>query len=323
MPKGRVNGVSQQKLLDAFEKKIKKNMKTETLIKACNEFKSQLEATTKNLNSIATRFGTANTIVKNVLGEDKHKLSFEILRLPKEKKQKQIKEQKEIYMARLGNRPTIEFDTYVKTIDTFKKSNDVDELIACVSLVTGRRCTEIVRTGTFTKTNDEHFVTFSGQLKAKGMKLTRKPYDIPLVRLNADELLDVVQRIRNDDRIIGILKTANALKNEDKANKKVASVTNKKPNEFLKTIFGLDITTEAIRGAYSFICYRLYGDPSVSEALYITRVLGHVDSDVSTASQHYSRVFVKMEDFSSITNLNRKMDELIKLVKLMVEKLSK
>jgi hypothetical protein len=301
MPKGKAGSSNQAQLLRDFELKLKKNITATHFVEICNEFKTNIENTTQNMNSRATRMAKANQMIKKKLGEDKFKISFEILRPTRAQKLHQIEEQKNIYMARLQNRIKIEFNVYLNTIDAFKVSNDYDELAVAVCLITGRRLTEIMKSGSFSPTKNEHFCLFGGQLK-KRPNQQNDAYEIPLIGASSDELVRIVKKLRG-------------LKDYSKAsNEKVASVANKRPNDLIKSLFGVNITSEVIRGAYAYICYRMYSNASVSEIVYGATVLGHKQGDLATFAQNYNKTYVEMNDYSSITEMNKKLDKLIKIM---------
>lgn len=308
--KGKINNISTAELLRIFETKLKKNMKMETFIKICEELKTNLEKETENANTRSTRMARSNTIIKNKLGETYYKISFNILRPTRADKLKQIAEQKEIYMSRLQNRIKLDFNTYINTIDALKISENFDDLVVCVSLVTGRRITEITTRGKFTKVGDPHFVLFGGQLKKK-TGMTNNPYEIPLIGMESDELIKIIEKIRN-------IKDLSKLSNE-----KIVSVTSKRPNNILQSIFGLNVTTEVIRGAYAYICYRMYSNNSISEIIYGSKVLGHKESDLNTFAQNYNRTYVEMNDYSKITDIGKIMEKILKKLDNIAENVKK
>jgi hypothetical protein len=256
---------------------------------------------------------SANSIIKKYMGDEKHSLSYDILKPSITDKKKQIAEQKESYMSKLANRPTIEHNKYKELINKLKDSTDYYERVACVALATGRRMVEIVKTGQFVKAAD-NFITFGGQAK-KRKGHSNNPYDIPVIELNADELIEIVKKLRKQKNLSKM------------SNTQVAAMSiNPNINNIFKDIFGDGITSEAIRGAYGVIAYNLYGDKSVSESLYITRVLGHVDTDIATAATHYSRVNIDMGEKNIVSSdvsmmLLKKFDEMITLQREILKRL--
>lgn len=314
MPKRKINGVSQVKILNDFEDKIKKMKKLKKFDnnkfkEACEAFKKDIYGVTDNMNSIATRLAAANTAVRKVLGSEKYDVSIEILKPEQAEKKKQMAERKEIEMSRLANRIQIDYNNYINAIRTYKDSDKYEELVVCACLASGRRMTEICKTGIFTETKDVHYATFSGQLKKKDS--THKPYDIPLIELESTELIAVVAKLR---KIKDLSK---------KSNKDVANITNKSPNDLLKVVLGDKVVSEVVRGAYAFICYRTYGNPSISEDLYGSRILGHSESDINTFAKNYAKVYVSMNDYSAISTINLKLEKVISVQKKHDEMLKK
>jgi hypothetical protein len=303
MPKGRINKVSQVQLVNDFATKLKKNMTKLQLQNACNKLKTELQNITNNMNSLSTRYAYANQQVKKILGDKHYDVSFQILKPTLDEKKKQILDQKDSYVTKLSNRPTIEYKKYIQVIDSFKHSNNYNELLVCASLISGRRLTELAKTGKFTEVNDPQFVLFGGQLK-KRKENTIKPYEIPLINIKSKEFIKIINKIRQ-------------LKDfSKKDNKTTISLINKGVNDIMKTAFhNISMTTETIRGCYGVICYNKYSDKAVSEALYIGKILGHEEGDLATASTHYLRTNIDMGSTSNdtIKLMLSKLDEVIAL----------
>jgi hypothetical protein len=290
MGKGKINIINQAQLLRDFENKIKTFAENEEddeekFKDMCEEYKRELYRATPNINSRTARMATADIIIKKILGEEKHKISYDILRPSKKDKKKQMDDRTEINMNRLQNRTKLNYDVYMNSIDLYKKSDKYSELVLCVSLATGRRFTEIVKTGKFEKiSKKEHYVLFSGTLKKRDV--VTKPLEIPLVGLTSYELRIIINKIR-------------AMKDfSNKSNKDVVALNIiKKVNRKLKVLFGDNrVTSEIIRGGYAYICYRLYSDQSISEQLYGARILDHAIGDIQTFAVNYNKTYVDMEN---------------------------
>ena len=80
----------------------------------------------------------------------------------------------------------------------------------------------------------------------------------------------------------------------DKSNEYIASRTNTYVNKAIVDDFDTKnrhVTSETLRCVYAYISYRLYGNPKISEAIYGSKILGHVGT-AHTFLDNYNRVFV-------------------------------
>lgn len=269
--------------------------------KIAKEFKKALYAFTSNKNTRTTMMAKLNSFIKKKFGDKFYKISYPILLPSKEDKLTQMKEQKQHYIEKLGDRIGIDAITYFSTIEKLKNSDDYYELCVVASLASGRRLTEIAKAGVFKPVaNSENEVMFSGQLKTR--EDIRKPYKIYVLGLSAKDFIKLIKKIR---LMRDFSRTVN-----DNVIAKVANGTNK----IMHALFGKKVSTEIIRSAYIFICYRRFGDERISEVLFGNRLLGHRSDQLETTAVNYGKVFVynlDMSDISVIRALNAKLDKLL------------
>ena len=100
----------------------------------------------------------------------------------------------------------------------------------------------------------------------KSREEQREAYDIPVIGLSPQTLIQLIEKIRG-------------LKDySDKDNMFVASRTNAYLNRVIVKVLDKPdrhCTSETIRCIYAFIAYRLYSNPSISEPIYCSKILGH------------------------------------------------
>lgn len=235
----------------------------------CHEYKKQIYSDYKSLNTISTKLSLMNTFIKTNLPKEFYDISKIILKLDDDDKQSQMKTQKDGYIAKLKDRIPIDVKLYLAMIEKYKSSDDYIELIACINMATGRRLIEIIKCGSFKK-SDSHNVIFSGQAKKREKDV---PYKIPVILLTPDELLKVFKKLRSQK-----------LRGTDSISRSL--------NVLYANKLGKNITSEVVRGAYANICYKMYSDESYSKALYGNEVLGHKKNDLNTFSVNYDRVYL-------------------------------
>jgi hypothetical protein len=167
----------------------------------------------------------------------------------------------------------------------------------CILLATGRRSTEVVARGQFSKSKIPNCVLFSGQLKTKDD--VREAYDIPVIGMSPNALIALVDKIRNMKDY------------SDKSNEFIASRTNAYVNKAIVDAFDTKdrhVTSESLRCVYAYISYRLYGNPKISEPVYCAKILGHVGT-THTFVDNYNRVFVSGVGEETSEELRRQIAE--------------
>jgi len=245
----------------------------------------------------ATRFTKMSRV--NVLVKKYYPHLYETVKKtnipPRIQKKSQIEERNKFNLQRLENRQEFTYDEIINAINNLKKSEDYYKLVVCILLSTGRRTTEVIARGNFENSKTPHHISFSGQLKTKDE--VREAYEIPVLGMTPNALISLVDKIRN-------------MKNySDKSNEFIASRTNAYVNKAIRTALDRDdVTSETIRCIYAFIAYRLYGNPQISEAVYCSKILGHVGTP-HTFVDNYNRIYCSGIGEESNEELRRQIAE--------------
>ena len=149
-------------------------------------------------------------------------------------------------------------------------SEDYREVGATIILLTGRRPTEILKSGSFTQVN-RYQVEFSGQLKSRGKAETYPIYCLCRSHL----LIDAFTRFR---------RTANIKALQAEENTAVDSRLNATINQAVQHIFSEvlrsplgdeQLSATNLRAAYVNIAYHLFGVPEESIGSFAEDFLGH------------------------------------------------
>ena len=161
-------------------------------------------------------------------------------------------------------------------------SNDYREIAAALILVTGRRPTEILKTGEFTQLG-RYQVEFTGQLKSRG-----KADAYPIYCLcRSHRIIDAFTRLRRSA-------TIESLQSEDNA--AVDSRMNATINQTVRSLFsdvlappsGEDqLSAKNLRAVYTNIAYHLFGDRSESIGSFAESYLGHQNVGSAASYEDY------------------------------------
>ena len=161
-------------------------------------------------------------------------------------------------------------------------SEDYREVAAAIILLTGRRPTEILKSGDFTQVN-RYQVEFSGQLKSRGNTESYPIYCLCRSHL----LIDAFTRFR---------RTANIKALQDEANTAVDSRLNATINQAVREIFGAvlscplgdsQLSATNLRAAYVNIAYHLFGVPAESIGSFAEDFLGHQNTSSAANYEDY------------------------------------
>jgi telomere resolvase len=249
-------------------------------------YKKLLDAKTENLNTRGTSYSVMNQLVVRLFGKKFYGASINVLKLDKE----QMEHIKGVHAAntvhRNENREVIDGKVYHALISELKSQPRIADLATCLALATGRRPGEISRTATFAvlpeKKENNHCVWFTGQLKKRGKQ--DDGYAIPVLVLTPKECVFILHKLRD------LQKQAGFTSQEQQESRTSAAI-----GRMTRAAFGPSISPETIRGAYAFICYRIYSMQTVPEALYDARILGHGSAsnpDTTVSANHYQRATV-------------------------------
>jgi hypothetical protein len=251
-----------------------KNIPLSSFKNFCQNLKIEIYKRAKSINTLSTYLSLMNSWIGKNLGIKYYNISKNILKPDSDDKMKQMKTQKDGYVAKLKDRIPIDVKIYMALIEKYKTSKNYYELVACVNLATGRRLIEIISTGSFEKI-DDHYVKFKGQAKTRDKDNDNIFYKIPIIFLYAEELIDIMKKLRSM-----------------KKPKNTVGASTRLEQLYKKAFKREGITSEVIRGAYVNICYRLYGHERMSLPLYGNLVLGHKTNDLSTFTLNYDRVYL-------------------------------
>ena len=162
-------------------------------------------------------------------------------------------------------------------------SSSTWEVAAAIILLTGRRPTEILKSGDFTQVG-AYQLEFSGQLKSRGKKTTYAIYC--LVRSHL--LIDAFTRFR---------RIASVRELQEAENTAVDSRLNATVNRAVRTVFPEDIlpaplgetqlSAKNLRAAYVNMAYHLFGIPETSIGSFAEDFLGHQNAGSAASYEDY------------------------------------
>lgn len=261
-----------------FEKEVSsKKLYDAKVVSLVRSYHAKIEESDFAQNTKFCKMSRINMIVKKLYPN----LYSEVLKFnipDRAEKKSAIKERNQFNLQRLENRQEFTYKEIMDAIRDLQTSQDYYKLVTCALLATGRRSTEVIDRGKFEPSDIPHHVLFSGQLKTGYEK--RDAYDIPVIGLTPETLIELVEKIRG-------------MKNyKDKPNTFIASRTNAYVNKAITKVLDTEdrhVTSETIRCVYAFIAYRFYGNPKISEALYCSKILGHKGSP-NVFVNNYNRI---------------------------------
>ena len=157
------------------------------------------------------------------------------------------------------------------------------EVAAAIILLTGRRPTEILKSGDFTQVG-AYQLEFSGQLKSRSKETTYAIYC--LVRSHL--LIDAFTRFR---------RVASVRELQAAENTAVDSRLNATVNRAVRTVFSEDIlpaplgegqlSAKNLRAAYVNMAYHLFGNPETSIGSFAEDFLGHQNAGSAASYEDY------------------------------------
>ena len=168
--------------------------------------------------------------------------------------------------ARVGFTPAPVVEAAIAALS----SADYREVAAAIILLSGRRPTEILKTGEFSQVN-RYQVAFSGQLKRRGSADTYAIYCL----CRSHRLIDAFTRFR---------RTANIQALQDEENTAVDSKLNATINQAVRQVFSEvlpaplgneQLSAMNLRAAYVNIAYHLFGHERTSIGSFAKDFLGH------------------------------------------------
>ena len=157
------------------------------------------------------------------------------------------------------------------------------EVAAAIILLTGRRPTEILKSGDFTQVG-AYQLEFSGQLKSRGQKTTYEIYCLARSHL----LIDAFTRFR---------RIASVRELQEAENTAVDSRLNATVNRAVRAVFPEDIlpaplgetqlSAKNLRAAYVNMAYHLFGTPETSIGSFAEDFLGHQNAGSAASYEDY------------------------------------
>lgn len=163
-------------------------------------------------------------------------------------------------------------------------SSSTWEVAAAIILLTGRRPTEILKSGDFTQAGS-YQLEFSGQLKRRSDETATFPIYC-LVR--SHRLIDAFTRFR---------RIASVRELQEAENTAVDSRLNATVNRAVRTVFSEDVlpaplgesqlSAKNLRAAYVNIAYHLFGNPETSIGSFAEDFLGHQNAGSAASYEDY------------------------------------
>ena len=173
-------------------------------------------------------------------------------------------------------------------------SSSTWEVAAAIILLTGRRPTEILKSGDFTQVG-AYQLEFSGQLKSRNKTTTFPIYCLE----RSHRLIDAFTRFRRIASVRELQAAENAA---------VDSRMNATVNRAVRTVFSEDIlpaplgesqlSAKNLRAAYVNIAYHLFGNPETSIGSFAEDFLGHQNAGSAASYEDYYCVDSKGQPLS-------------------------
>lgn len=303
------------------------------LVAITNEQKADIDELPIAFSTQCVYYAGSNTMVNELLGSAARSITRTILMTDRTKKKAHMAQCRDKNMAALqGRAVTLRKTDYFAILDALKRSDNYYDMISCCIMATGRRPTEITRTGEFTAVSSEtisqpalipaksavaaklgtatprvhvvdtkQMVWFKGQLKRRGPNDGDEPEVredecvlMPVLGMSPGELIAKMAELRARHDF------------SNKCNREAIEVTATGICRALRRAFALHygcsmtclqvrkISAHILRGCYAYIAYRMYGDPADAETWWSARVLGHRHGDLSCFSEYYNKAYVDM-----------------------------
>nr|MBA2680132.1 hypothetical protein [Ktedonobacteraceae bacterium] len=159
-------------------------------------------------------------------------------------------------------------DAIVRIAEGLLQAKRWEDLAVGLALVTGRRLTEIMKTGSF-HPKTLYSVTFDGQLKRRDIRLA--PYELPTL-VRAELVLDAWRRLRAEVDCTTLDNSQVA----EKYSRIVSQNVNRHVAKLVPTTIGRDeLHTHQLRAVYAAIAVYYYLPPRVAEIMYMATIDGH------------------------------------------------
>ncbi len=188
----------------------------------------------------------------------------------------------EKFQERLENQQVIDHpQEVVARAEKLLHSDRWDDLVTGLAIVTGRRLTEILKTGRFFP-RSMYTVIFDGQLKRKDIAL--EPYEIPTL-VNAELVLAAWRRLRSLEDTTGLDNGQVAQKYSRIASENaVRQLSGLIPQRSTKE----DLYTHAFRAVYARLAVFLFCPIVVNELVFVNAILGQYQAQNETQQRDFA-----------------------------------
>jgi len=188
----------------------------------------------------------------------------------------------EKFQERLENQQVIDHpQEVVQRAEKLLHSDRWDDLVTGLAIVTGRRLTEILKTGRFFP-KTLYTVIFDGQLKRKDIAL--EPYEIPTL-VNAELVLAAWRKLRSLEDTTGLDNEQVAQKYSRQASENaVRQFTGLIPQRSTKE----DLYTHAFRAVYARLAVLMFCPIAVNELVYVNAILGQYQAQNETQQRDFA-----------------------------------
>jgi integrase len=187
--------------------------------------------------------------------------------------------------------------TLEEVYDAIDKSaasdNPLDNIIA-VQLACGSRLIEVIKISDFVPAEDPNMIQIEKVAKDKGDDVEERVFLRPVIRISAEEVIEMVEKIRS-------MHNFQQMSNSVATSKVISGV-----NKGIKQYFKQDITSHKCRYLYASLAWQLYGK-GVPQAEYIRALYGHKSADTTLTYLQYA---VHVPGFKLPEDLLTKVDEL-------------
>lgn len=296
----RASGVTQsaRQAKDQFRERLQKIASLRTryrdgvLAECAQLYKRAVDGASSALSTRSSNYSWGISAVRSLLGPTYYPTAATVLRLEPDEF-KALKARQHAHSVQANENRTIldgaGYQGLCRALFTLPIGEDRwPEACAALIMATGRRPTEIMKTGHFRVAPgpSQAMLLFSGQLKKRGGHASE--YVIPSLVVSAQACVDKHLALRP-------ARQANAHLSNEQVISLVSKAVNNvwTRNRSLLAHYGGQLTSETIRGAYATTCWRVVpGAQELPEAMYMSKILGHANTDYSTAVAHYQRSIV-------------------------------
>lgn len=172
-----------------------------------------------------------------------------------------------------GRRSIVAVDDFVSIGEELMNGRSYLDRILGICALTGRRTIEIATSAKFEKLGANQLF-FTGQAKTRGMNSSVNGYAIPTLG-NADKIIQALASIREDK--------SDLVTNPELFHNRCAKDLHKRAKAFASCFSDGTAKPKDLRSAWAEICWLIHDERQTGKPLYLSRVLGHGESDVFTA----------------------------------------